>query len=252
MKKAFIPVLLLFSLVSCAPVSYFQVYKALPQNGVSEKNKITFEDKHCIVSYDLWGEGGNVRFNIYNNSDKDITVLMDKTFFVMNGVAYEYFQNRTFTQSANPGVEASNYFSSSANYNNPTNVSGTATPNSGVMYAEKDKRTIPSGTSININEYRITNALYESCDYVKYPSWKKIKTLKFDATNTPFLFDNRITYVIGNDTVRMENDFYVSEITNYPSSEMFTTITKGSCGESLTTPYQIFKDVSPNKFFIRY
>lgn len=95
MRKIILPILtLLFS--SCAVTNYYQVYKTNAEYGIIEKNKIVFEDNNCSVYYNLWTEGGNVGFSIYNKTESDLTVYLNKTFYVLNGVAYEYFKTEHF------------------------------------------------------------------------------------------------------------------------------------------------------------
>ena len=251
MKKIILPILtLLFT--SCAVTNYYQVYKTNVDNGIVDKNKIVFEDNNCSVYYNLWTEGGNVGFSIYNKTESDLTVYLTKTFFVLNGVAYEYFQNRTFSKSSNSGTTVTSYnYPYYWNYN-VAKVAGTSSTSFSTSYIEKPELTIPPKTLINISEYNVTNARYTSCDLVKYPSRKNIKTLKYGKDNSPFVFYNLITYSTKSDTLRLENKFYVSEITNYPSTEIFTDIDTSACGKKLEFPIQVFKNVTPGKFYVKY
>jgi len=251
MKKLLILFMTLL-LSSCAVTNYYQVYKTNSESGILKNDKIVFEDKNCSVSYDLWSEGGDIGFSIYNKTESDMTINLNKTFFVLNGVAYEYFQNRTFTKTQNSGTTVSSYnYPYYWNYN-VTKVAGTSSTSFSTSYIEKSILTIPSKTSINISEFQITNSRYVNCDLIKSPSNKNIKTLKFDNDNSPFVFYNLITYTTKSDTSRLENKFYVSEITNYPSSEMFDKIDTSMCGRILNVPFVIFKDAAPDKFYIQY
>lgn len=250
MKKIILPILtLLFS--SCA-MDYYQVYKTNSDNGIVIKNQIVFEDNNCSVHYNLWKEGGDVGFSIYNKTESDLTVDLSKTFFVLNGVAFEYFKNRTFSKSSNSGTTVTSY-----NYpyywnHNVAKVAGTSSLSFSTSYIEKPKLTIPPKTLINISEYNVTNTRYTICDLAKYPTRKNIKTINYSKDNSPFVFYNLITYSTKSDTLRLENKFYVSEITNYPSTEMFTGIDTSACGRKLAIPIQVFKNVTPDKFYIKY
>jgi hypothetical protein len=251
MKRIILPILtLLFT--SCAVTNYYQVYKTNADNGIVDKNKIVFEDNNCSVYYNLWTEGGNVGFSIYNKTESDLTVYLTKTFFVLNGVAYEYFQNRTFSKSSNSGATVTSYnYPYYLNYN-VAKVAGTSSTSFSTSYIEKPELTIPPKTLINISEFNVTNTRYTNCDLTKYPSRKNIKTLKYGKDNSPFVFYNLITYSTKSDTLRLENKFYVSEITNYPSTEMFTNIDTSACGKKLERPIQVFKNVTPDKFYIKF
>lgn len=251
MKKLLIPFLTIL-LTSCSVTNYYQVYKANSENGTFAKDKIFFEDKNCSVTYNLWAEGGDIGFSIYNKTDNDLTIDLTKTFFVLNGVAYEYFQNRTFSKSSSSGTTLTSYPYYYYWYWNPAKVSGTNSTSFSTSFAEKPELTIPSKTSINISEYHVANSRYVKCDLEEYPSRRNVKTLKFDKTNSPFVFYNLITYKTKSDSSRIENKFYVSEITNLPSTEMLTTVNTDSCGKSLFGPIDVFKNITPDKFYIRY
>ena len=251
MKKLIIPILTIF-LTSCSVTNYYQVYKAIPENGTLSKDEIVFEDTSCKVTYNLWAEGGAVGFSIYNKTDNDLTVDLTKTFFVLNGVAYEYYQNRTFSKSSSSGTTLTSYPYYYYWYYNSTKVSGTNSSSFSTSFEEKPELTIPSKTLVNVSEYHISNSRYVNCDLTKYPSIRKVKTLMFDKSNSPFVFYNLISYKTKKDTNRMENKFYVSEITNMPSKEMVTKSYTGECGKNLDMGRDVFKDVAPDKFFIHY
>lgn len=251
MKKIILPILtLLFT--SCAVTNYYQVYKTNADNGIVDNNNIVFEDNNCSVYYNLWTEGGDVGFSIYNKTESDLTVYLTKTFFVLNGVAYDYFQNRTFSKSSNNGTTLTSYnYPYYWNYN-VTKVAGISSTSFSTSYIEKPELTIPPKTLINISEYNVTNERYINCDLAKYPTRKNIKTLKYSEDNSPFVFYNLITYATKSDTLRLENKFYVSEITNYPSTEIYRDIDTSACGRRLDFPIQVFKNVTPDKFYIKY
>jgi hypothetical protein len=252
MRKIILPFITLL-MTSCAvTIDYYQVYKTNTENGTLNNDKIVFEDNNCSVYYNLYSEGGNVGFSIYNKTENDLTINLTKTFFVLNGVAHEYFQNRTFSKSSNSGTTLTSY-----NYpiywnNNLAKVTGSNSTSFSTSYIEKPELTIPSKTLINISEYIVTNARYANCYLVKYPSRKNVSTLKFHKENSPYVFYNLITYSTKTDTIRLENKFYVSEITNYPSTEMFTYLDTSVCGRKLSFPVEVFKTLSPDKFYIKY
>lgn len=251
MKKIIFPIFILL-LSSCAVTNYYQVYKTYTENGTINNNKIVFEDKNCSVYYNLWTEGGDIGFGIYNKTESDLKVYLDKTFFVLNGVAYEYFQNRTFSKSSNSGSSVTAYnYPYYGNYS-VTRLDGSSSTSFSTSYMEKPELTIPPKTLINISEFKVTNERYINCDLAKYPSHKNIKTLNYSNENSPFVFYNLITYSTTSETLRVANKFYVSEITNYPSTVMFTDIDTSACGKKLEFPIQVFKNVTPDKFYIKY
>jgi hypothetical protein len=77
--------------------------------------------------------------------------------------------------------------------------------------------TIPAGTLKYISEYNINASLYCDCDLLKYPKRSQVRTLQFMKDESPYVFCKRIAYRVGksSEPIQFENQFYVSEITNY-------------------------------------
>jgi hypothetical protein len=236
---------------SCAVTNYYQVYKSNAENGQLNKDRIVFEDKNCLVYYNLWSEGGTVEFSIFNKSESEIKIDLTKSFFVLNGFANEYFQNRTFSNSTNHGISLT-----TSNQPNKTlntdRITSSNSVNKTITYQEKPELTIPSKTMIKIAEFKVTNSRYTNCDLVKIPSRNEISTIKFTKENSPFVFYNVISYKLQLETLKFENRFYVNEITNLPSNKMFETIDTTKCGRKLNYPIEVYKNESPDKFFIIY
>ena len=104
MKKIFIYFSLLLGVTSCGPVNYFQVFKSESENHQKQKDALIFEDANCKILYNLWSENGDIGFIFYNKTDKTIFINKGECFFISNGFAYDYYQNRSFTQSSSIGI----------------------------------------------------------------------------------------------------------------------------------------------------
>ena len=251
--KKLISITLLFLLASCAVKEYYQVYKtSIDGTGALKDNRVTFEDSNCVVTYNLWTNGGYVGFNIYNKSSNDLTIDLAKTFFVLNGYAYEYFQNRTFSKSSNYGTTVTTYNNPYYNNSNLVKFDGSTSSSFSTTFFEKSELTIPSKTHLNISEYSIVNSVYETCNWDKYPSQKKIKPLTFSKSNSPFVFYNLISYRLNAVNFRLENKFYVSEIVNVPSDKMFIWVDTANCGEPVFPSIRLFQNQTPDKFYFKY
>ncbi|GHT10572.1 hypothetical protein AGMMS4956_02120 [Bacteroidia bacterium] len=297
MKQLIFTATIAVCLVSCTQ-TFYQVYKVNSAEWSKRNKSLNYEDKNCKVIYDFWEKGGDAGFMIYNKSDKDIFVNMKESFFICNGIAYDYYKNREFT-SSNSTSESSMYTNSATNTysamsailsavavsdnNYPgfrkTNTvamgSGTSysrsyaasasrsvsnTSNRGVNVKEKDIICIPPNSAKVISEYNITETLYKDCNLFLKPSKKNIKTSKFSEENSPFIFSNRITYTVdGQSTpIKIEQKFFVSEITNYPEKEITEfKVSEKPCDDEVYQPNtqktrRYFKNVSPDKFYIPY
>lgn len=233
-------------LASCSVSTFYQVYQV---NRVN--NPTSFSDKNCIIHYNLWSDNGNPGFTFRNISTQNITIDLSETFFVINGFAQCYFKARFFTSSK---------------YNSNTNSFSTYIPYTGVRvggssvsangaattYEEQNFITVPPNTFVVLSEFEIVDERYVNCDLIKYPTKRNIKSVTFTENESPFLFYNIITYVLGLDTNVIKNQFFVEKITNYPENAMFSKIDTSKCGRKLTTPIEAFKDDSNDKFYFKY
>ena len=250
MKKTIIPIIMCILLTACSTSTFYQVYKAAPINGKVQSNKILFEDNNAQIIYNLWENGGDVGFEFYNKSTQDITLHLDKSFFVLNGMTYDYFKYRTFTKSSNV-TSMTTYRTYTYNYYN-TALGGSVSSTNTTSFTEPNVLIIPSKTSRRISEYVVTSSFLNSCDMLMYPTKKKIKTLKFDNNNSPFKFSNLITYSLSGDTSRLENTFYVKSISNMPENEVFETKPEILCGEQTINWIRVAKIGGPESFYIEY
>lgn len=252
---------------SCATTSFYQVYNVKPTNeSITNVEELFFEDDNCKISYNLWENGGNIGFNFYNKTDKNVYVRLNESNFILNGFAYDYFKNRTFTTSESKSASALNTSTGSVAvtginvYNNiQTNQaksSSSANISSSVGFAVSIKEDsiicIPPKTTKRISEYSINNALIRNCDLFKYPRKKEIKTKAYSAEKSPIVFSNRITYEINGSLKLVENEFFVSEITNYPESEFLESKYDEYCGQKTYNQTKYYKFYDIDKFYIKY
>lgn len=252
-------------LTSCVTTSFYQVYDVKPiDKSITKTDELFFEDENCKITYNLWSNGGNIGFNLYNKTDSKIYVKLNESNFILNGFAYDYFKNRTFTTSESKSASSSVASTGSIAvtglnvYNNlQTNQvksSSSANLSSSVGFAVSMKEDsivcIPPNTTKRISEYSINDVLIRNCDLFKYPRAKEIKTVSYTEEKSPIVFSNRITYEINGQSKFVENEFFVSEITNYHESEFFETRYDEFCGQKSYSKFYKFYDI--DKFYIKY
>ena len=255
--------------LSSCKTTYYQVYRAVPSDrSMADKDSLVYKDENCEVTYNLWSHGGNMGFAFFNKSKENIYLNLDECFFVRNDVANDYYLDREFTQTSNVGSKSSrkkgasvaltglNFLGLIQSNKDAAEVSESLMTSFGSSVLVKEKKiiTIPPGTLKFISEYNINESLYRDCDLLKYPRRKQVKTLHFMKEESPFVFSNRITYRVGEsaEPVQFENQFYVSEITNYPEKEVVDYESDEFCGEKSEEKYNFFKIKSPDRFYIMY
>jgi len=266
--KLFCTILLAFLLTSCAS-SFYQVYQASPSDKIALKdNMLVYEDGNCSVSYNLWGEGGDMGFIIFNKTDKNIYLNLEESFFVFNGMSYNYFRDRVFTSSIKTGASSSHGTTASVavtglnlldliqskKISSTNNVDILTSSENSISYKEEKIVIIPSRTSKAITEYCINKSIYRDCALLKFPTEKQIKTLTFTKAESPIVFSNRLAYTVeqSDQLIKFENEFYVSNITNYPKNKITESKYDTYCDQVSTTKKLYFKNVSPDKFYIQY
>jgi hypothetical protein len=254
-------------LSSCATASFYQVYNVKPvQETITKSDNLFFEDDNCKITYNLWANGGNIGFNIYNKTDEKIYVNLNESNFILNGFTYDYYKNRTFTTSESKSASTSNTYTGSVAvtdiniYNNvQTNQvknSSSANISSAFGYSVSIKEepiiSILPKTTKRISEYSINTTLIRNCDLFKYPSKKTIKTKSYSIEQSPIVFSNIITYETKGERITVKNEFFVSGITNYPATEFFEDKSDEYCGQKSMLKTKYFKFYDFDKFYIKY
>ncbi len=256
MRKLIPLCICILSFTSCSNSYYYQRYKTnFSENLKLEDKNIVYQDANCLISYDLWQENGNIGFSFYNKTNEDLTIDLEKSFFILNGNANNYFRNRSYTEtniksiSTKRGANISNDNTEIIASKTSTNTQGTE-----VTFLEQNKIIIPPRTYKIIAEYSINGALYRDCELIKYPTRKEIKTRNFTSETSPFVFSNRISYYLSNkdNPININNEFYVSEITNYPENEFIKFIPDTTCNEQLTLKIMNFVHKAPSNFYLKY
>lgn len=288
MKRFLLLIAVCTALSSCAPTTYFQMYQTQPITDITMRdNCMVYEDENCEILYNFWKEYGEIGFVFYNKTMENIYLHLDECFYIENGGAYDYYRNRVYTNSKSyvTSTQLTNINSSyvtksnttaNANYyqigeygtgnaygNQSTYKNGyiygstgtiTNTTSNSVSIAEKRIICIPPRTSKIITEFEIKNSIYRSCDIYRNPGRKDPHSVTFSKNSSPLIFGNRIAYSIGNgeELIRVENEFYVSKISNYSSHDITKLEKVEECGRKKDKEVRVFKESGPNQFFIRY
>ena len=275
-------------MASCAPIQYCQMYQTKPISNIQVKeNSLVFEDENCRISYNFWKEYGEIGFVFYNKTTEDLYLHLDNCFYVANGSAFDYYQNRVFSRSTtvtssstlsnlssvtktNNNADAyANYYAVGTNAYGSVYGSGSSIKNgyvnyssntyvnsasNGVSIAEKRVICIPPHTSKEISEFNIKNYLFHSCAIYLHPGRKDPYSLTFTKDNTPLTFGNRIAYSIGKseELIHVNNEFYVSKISNYEMSKITKLVPNEICGKKQLNQVRVFKEYGPDQFYIWY
>jgi hypothetical protein len=240
-------------LVSCSSYkhSYFQVFKTTAEKGDIKDNWITYVEDDVVVRYNFRSNKGYILFEVLNNSNEDIVIDLDKTFFVLNNEAKEYYTQETTTQSvAYSNSEA--VLNKSYLYRDIAfAASGSSSSESSSAITNKQFLTIPPLTFRTFRKFNLIDDYFEHCDLNKFPRNTKSKIVNFTTKDSPIKFSNIITFKQNDKPKRVSHNFYVNEISNYTYSEVIVQVDKDECGNYIR-PIDVLNFDLPNMFYYRY
>lgn len=261
-------------LASCNQGVYYQVYDVEANNLQQKDNSLVYENEDCKVLYNLWSDGGEIRFAFQNKTDKDIFINMGQTFFIVNGQAKDYFYDRTYTEtymeSATAAVvggqtswNANSYWGDSwySEHGNVKSAAGllksSAAKGSATTIKEKEIICVPAHCFKVICKCSVNPSLMQTCEQSKdYPSRKENIKL-YNKDNSPITFKNRIAYGFAKEDVatkHIDNDFWITSVTNYSQKGATTKVKeKTDCyGVKKSKKVRHFKIGGPDKFYQSY
>ena len=219
MKNYFVLLLSIALLSSCTTHTYhfMQVFETKSSSGVTntaqENGGFSYEDSNCGLFYSFWAENGNASFGVYNKSNEILYVDLYKSFFIINGVANDYYKD--------------------------------------VLPKLQKVISIPPHTSRIIAENTITSELFLDCNLDRFPSERA--SITFTETDSPLKFTNYVTYRLGNSEQDnlIENTFYVSKITNYASPSAYTFVERGKrpCQNLTNDDSKYYKEEYPVRVY---
>jgi hypothetical protein len=158
MKNIHIAIISIILFSSCQPMLYYQMYEVKPTKKTAPINdELVYEDSNCKISYNFWSNGGNAGFRFYNKTNDDIYLLLDKSNFILNGVAYDYYKNREYTTSKGSAIASSKFSQSGASVSASGSVqNGTTTTRDDVYsaYPYQSSSSSSSSSSASVNASR--------------------------------------------------------------------------------------------------
>ena len=181
---------------------FYQVYEVGTDNLRQQDNSLVYENEDCKVLYNLWSNEGEIKFAIFNKTDKDIFVNLGQSFFVKNGLATDYYQGRTFTtqsfaqssyltEAASVIGTVSGFWGDNIYMENLNLQVGKAVSNS-VTTKEAEIVCIPAKCYKVFNYYTVTPAWAYTCDEDKDFPKTTYSYGTYTKNTTPMSFKNRI------------------------------------------------------------
>ena len=278
MKKSiiFLTIFAICSFITSCSVQYMQI-ATLKSDQVTMQSDGSFTSQHSefTLKYDFWSYPGEVVFVVSNNSDKDLYLNLEKSFFINNGFAYDYYQNRTFIHSNRSSISTTNSSSTDAikeagisgqtpygldgnvslaqSYNKASSYSTHSEIGKTIEYKENKVVCIPSHSSKTFNEFNLYFDLYRECGFPRDPSKEDIITLEFTEDNSPKVFENRLMFIVDDKEIPINHKFYVCELENIRKDKAGELILLKDCkGCDIYPQIYVNRKASPDKFYLYY
>lgn len=251
---------------SCSTVEQmYQVLSLKQVDNISENSDGNFVSNYdnVQVEYNFWEQNGKLYFVITNTGKHDVSLHMDKSFFIINGEAFDYYKGRSYSNSNSSSLLSGNTTTSGNNNGDYTsfllsNLQSVTTHNrsniksssnyfsahttNATSYSEPLTITIPANTYRQICYFELVSTLYRDCElllcnFKKMNNKASSDTISFTQDNAPISFTNRIAYTVAdNPTMHYINDsFYVESITNGNEDYFYEKVKQvDPCGEVIT------------------
>ena len=220
--------LLVVSLSGC--VSYSQIFQTVSPNLKKDgKSFLTYENDTLIIKYYFWANEGILAFSIFNKLDKPIYIDWKKSSYIKNGTKIDYwvdeeiFNSTTYVSSLSGrsaiwsglGVSIS-AAETSAKRSKPERLTFIApkslySKSSFKLYDEKEL-VLSSRSPIDLMQS-------------VYDKKKSVKTYiaTFHKENSPLVFRNFLSVSTSEKfetEAYIDNEFYVSKVTELPTVEV--------------------------------
>lgn len=262
--------MLLALFTSCATEKYYyQVYEVVSQDVSQKENVLSYENADCQITYNLWSEGGNLSFLIHNKTDKNLYVVMPQSFFILNGVANDYYSESSYSHSVtnSAALSASRQLSISGFLTNgyywyPSRITrqygatiGTSTTEA-IETKEMAFVCVPPKSSKFVRGFNLSDHIYKDCDNSNenYPK-SSSSIVRYTKDDTPLSFRNRIAYTFNNqssDVNYIEHQFWLSSLQNFSEKAAISKQKVEECETNARKVQRSFTMYSPNKFYNKY
>ncbi|MCM1504372.1 MAG: hypothetical protein NC127_04160 [Muribaculum sp.] len=240
----------LFLFTSCSSTKYFyQVYDVKAIDVPIVDNQYVYNNEDITVSYNFCSNKGNMTFYCFNKSGKIIYILLDNSFYINNGIAYDYYKNVEYTSTAS--LATNEYASSNLTL---SLIAGTSKIGYNQNYADSFGSSVSRATkfgysALSSQSYSTTEHMSKvvaipphSAKFIdgftildkailqcgeemynqNYPKHNS-QSLTYSSIDSPVTFSNHISYSFnrdGTETQNFVNSFYIGSIQNRAEPEV--------------------------------
>lgn len=282
MNNKILSLLMVLALASCS-APYHQIATiGSAQMKVSEDGRFSYSENDITVDYDFWSKYGKVGFVVTNNTKEDIYIDLSRSFLIVNGMTFDYYQSRIYKADysktyfssssftgANTFAHANGWYATHMHPNGKfgyanggelfyidsfhSSSDSSSTVKRGFEIAEKKGVWIPAQASRYFCEFSLLEAPYRECGLPRDPSKKESASVDFTEQESPYYFENRIMVVSKGEERHLVNSFYIQNITNMPESKAVSEEQELDCsGKKTGEDVKVYRLRAKNRFYIIY
>lgn len=259
MKKFVKISLIVLFFAACTPQTYYQLVETDSEDLKSSIDYLIYENDDVRISYDFWANRGNGTFIITNLNEKDLFIDLKRSHLIINGMTNTYFQNRNYTTPKVPIFTSSTHheIKEQRKIKFPGVTPKKIPDNSADVITFNEERIIciPANSSQVVYGFELQSELYRDCNLLRFPKTKEITSSEFNKESSPLKYRNFITYGFSEsmeDIIQIENEFWVSKITNLPENEFKGSDYLKFCNDSSANRITTYPYKKGNLYFYKY
>ena len=246
--------------------SYYQLYE-VGTDVTKTKDALVYSDENCDIIYNLWAKSGSMDFIFTNKTDKDIYIDLTHSFFIQNGIAYDYYSDKEYTSTTTISEAStvslmasykhtkSPYMWTPTSVSRGTNISSTVVSGHSASITTKANKYIyiPAQASKVVRSFKITSYCYLTCDNNDFNRPRKeSEKITYTRDDSPLQFRNRIVYTIEDNTCYIDNSFWIASVKNYNGNHLFVTQTEKDCFSNFIRHKKVFRISGVDMFYNDY
>ena len=173
---------------SCSPYKYQVFTTSAEEVKMNDDDVLLYENTDLAVSYDLWSEGGQVLFNVYNNTDKIIYLSVPESGMIVNSDTVSYFRKKDHIHAREYTVRT--------------------------LFLPQENKFSDLILKIEPSEQKTLEAFHINWDWFKIK--KPNRHIQYSKDTSPLQFSQFLTYSFDADLkekTKLHNQFWTSKIT---------------------------------------
>jgi hypothetical protein len=244
-----VPMLLI---IACSPS--YQVLETKSDKVSWEEDAFIYEDEMMLISYDFWGENGNMVFTVFNKTDKPLYLDWSKSSLIKGSKSFKYWKDIAISNGVMQGISYDSWFYANIDLRRiKARISIVETKPEKVSFIEPStmigRRFSPIWESVEI--IYADNEFDEERNSSKPEKLAKVYSKTFDKDSSPLQFRNYLTFAFDQNFTTefsIDTEFYVSKVLKMPKTHFERY--RPAYSKDITYPFKksnsVYQLIKPN------